>query len=297
MFAPPSSSSKQLLPILSKGSSIVLVASLAARGVVGTIQAYAATKGAVETLVKHFASLLGGRGIRVNAVAPGVVETDMSSFTKTEAGRDLALGMQVFKRLAQPDDIGSVVAFLASEDARWVTGDIVHVDGGSKLRAGRGHHGAVDAYRKPGFAFLRRRSMNNQSNSQQSKTVVDAYYQAGVEGRLREFAPYLHPDFTTTAPNYLPWGGFHLGAAFFRDEVLPNLPDTLDFGRFSYDVFLAENDRVVALVNFGLMGSDAMIKISEHWTVKNGKATSIWVAYFEPQALLDSLGIVHGLKR
>jgi 3-oxoacyl-[acyl-carrier protein] reductase len=83
--------------------------------------------------VKHFASLLGARGIRVNAVAPGVVETDMSSFTKTEAGRDLALGMQAFKRLAQPDDIGGVVAFLASEDARWVTGDIVHVDGGSKL--------------------------------------------------------------------------------------------------------------------------------------------------------------------
>jgi hypothetical protein len=54
---------------------------------------------------------------------------------------------------------------------------------------------------------------------------------------------------------------------------------------------------VVALVNFGLMGRDAMIKISEHWTVKNGKATSIWVAYFEPQALLDSLGIVHSLKR
>ena len=71
---------QQLLPILSKGSSIVLVSSLAARGVVGAIPAYAATKGAVDTLVKHFASLLGERGIRVNAVAPGVVETDMSRF-------------------------------------------------------------------------------------------------------------------------------------------------------------------------------------------------------------------------
>jgi hypothetical protein len=71
----------------------------------------------------------------------------------------------------------------------------------------------------------------------------------------------------------------------------------LDFGRFSYDVFLAEDDRVVALVNFGITGSDAMIKISEHWTVKNGKATSIRVAYFEPQALLDKLSIAHGLKR
>jgi hypothetical protein len=94
-----------------------------------------------------------------------------------------------------------------------------------------------------------------------------------------------------------PWGGFHPGAAFFRDEALPNLPNVLDFGRFSYDVFLAENDRVVVLVNFGLVGNDAMIKISEHWTVQRGKATSIWVAYFEPQALLDKLGIVHGLTR
>ena len=139
--------------------------------------------------------------------------------------------------------------------------------------------------------------MSNRSSDEQSKTVVDAYYQAGVERRLKEFVRYLHPDFTTTAPNHLPWGGFHPGAAFFRDKVLPNLPDVLDFGRFSYDVFLAENDRVVALVNFGLTGSDAMIKISEHWTVKDGEATSIWVAYFEPQALLDKLGIAHSLKR
>ena len=50
------------------------------------LPAYAATKGAIDTLVKHFASALGARGIRVNAVAPGVVETDMSNFTKTDAG-------------------------------------------------------------------------------------------------------------------------------------------------------------------------------------------------------------------
>ena len=49
------------------------------------------------------------------------------------------------------------------------------------------------------------------------------------------------------------------------------------------------------VVNSGLTGSDAMIKISEHWTVRDGKATAIWVAYFEPQALLDKLGIAHGL--
>ena len=97
------------------------------------MSAYAATKGAIDTLVKHFASVLGGRGIRVNAVAPGVVQTDMSNFTKTDAGREYALGMQALKRLAEPDDIGGVVAFLASDDARWITGDTIHVDGGSKL--------------------------------------------------------------------------------------------------------------------------------------------------------------------
>ena len=124
---------QQLLPILHEGSSIVLLSSLAARAAVGTLSAYAATKGAVDTLVKHFASVLGARGIRVNAVAPGVVQTDMSDFTKTDAGRDYTLGMQALKRLAEPGDIGGVVAFLTSDDARWITGDTIHVDGGSKL--------------------------------------------------------------------------------------------------------------------------------------------------------------------
>jgi 3-oxoacyl-[acyl-carrier protein] reductase len=124
---------QQLLPILSEGSSIILTSSLAARAVVGTIPAYAATKGAIDTLVKHFAAALGPRGIRVNAVAPGVVATDMSNFAKTDAGRDYVFGLQTFKRLAEPDDIADVVAFLVSRDARWINGETVHVDGGSKL--------------------------------------------------------------------------------------------------------------------------------------------------------------------
>jgi 3-oxoacyl-[acyl-carrier protein] reductase len=124
---------QQLLPLLKDGSSIVLLSSLAARAAVGTLHVYAATKGAIDTLVKHLAAALGPRGIRVNAVAPGVVQTDMSNFTKTDAGRDFTLGMQALKRLAEPDDIGGVVAFLASNDARWIAGDTIHVDGGSKL--------------------------------------------------------------------------------------------------------------------------------------------------------------------
>jgi NAD(P)-dependent dehydrogenase (short-subunit alcohol dehydrogenase family) len=124
---------QQLLPIMCEGSSVVLVSSLAARAAVGTLSAYAATKGAVDTLVKHFAAALGARGIRVNAVAPGVVQTDMSDFTKTDAGRDFTLGMQALKRLAQPEDVAGAVVFLASDAARWITGDTLQVDGGSKL--------------------------------------------------------------------------------------------------------------------------------------------------------------------
>ena len=124
---------QQLLPVLGDGASIVVTSSLVAHAAVGNLSAYAATKGAIDTLVKHFAFILGTRGIRVNAVAPGVVETDMSNFARTQAGRDFAIGMQALKRIAQPDDIAGAIAFLASDEARWVSGDTLRVDGGSKL--------------------------------------------------------------------------------------------------------------------------------------------------------------------
>jgi 3-oxoacyl-[acyl-carrier protein] reductase len=124
---------QQLLPILGEGGSVVFMSSLGARTTVGTLSAYAATKGAISTLVKYFAAALGPRGIRVNAVAPGVIDTDMSNFAKTEDGRTAILAMQTLKRIGQPDDVASVVAFLASDEARWITGDIIAVDGGSKL--------------------------------------------------------------------------------------------------------------------------------------------------------------------
>ena len=124
---------QQLLPILSEGSSIVVTTSLAAHAAIDGIAAYSMTKGALDTMVKHFALTLGPRGIRINGVAPGIVETDMSEFAKTEQGRKYATDMQALKRMAQPDDIGDAIAFLTSNDARWVTGDILHVDGGAKL--------------------------------------------------------------------------------------------------------------------------------------------------------------------
>ena len=122
-----------LLPVLGDGSSVILVSSLGAHAAVGALSAYAATKGAIDTLVKYFAAALGPRGIRVNAVARGVIDTDMSNLVKTDEGKSFVLGMQALKRIGQPDDVGSVVAFLASQDARWITGDTIRVDGGSKL--------------------------------------------------------------------------------------------------------------------------------------------------------------------
>lgn len=124
---------QQLLPVLGENSSVILLSSLAARSSVNNLSAYAATKGAIDTLARHFASTLGERGIRVNAIAPGIVETDMSNFAKTDAGRNFALGMQALKRVAQPEDIAGAAVFLASDDARWVTGDTLRVDGGSRL--------------------------------------------------------------------------------------------------------------------------------------------------------------------
>ena len=131
---------QQLLPVLGKGSNIVVISSLGARMVVGkpglenpSILAYASTKGALDTLVKNWAAILGPSGIRVNAVAPGVIDTDISTFTKTVAGRETALGMQALKRIGKPEDVADVVVFVASDAARWITGASIPVDGGSKL--------------------------------------------------------------------------------------------------------------------------------------------------------------------
>jgi 3-oxoacyl-[acyl-carrier protein] reductase len=131
---------QQLLPLLGEGSSIVAISSAVVRTIVGksgmenpSILAYASTKGALETLVKHWAAILGPSGIRVNAIAPGIIDTDMSNFTKTEVGRETALAMQALKRLGKPEDVADVVAFVGSDAARWITGASIPVDGGTKL--------------------------------------------------------------------------------------------------------------------------------------------------------------------
>jgi NAD(P)-dependent dehydrogenase (short-subunit alcohol dehydrogenase family) len=117
--------------------AIVNISSSSVRGHVLGVH-YSASKNGIIGITRSMALALAPHGIRVNAVAPGMVPTDMQSFAKMEAGEALkrmaaTLGIQALQRMAAPDDIGAVVAFLASDEARWITGDTLRVDGGSKL--------------------------------------------------------------------------------------------------------------------------------------------------------------------
>lgn len=110
--------------------AIVLTASDSAKvgGVAGG-PAYVASKGAVIGLTHSLAKALGPKGIRVNAVNPGVVRTPMTAAWPT-AVKDKAIELTPLGRLAEPDDIASVACFLASEQAKFVTGEVIEVNGG-----------------------------------------------------------------------------------------------------------------------------------------------------------------------
>lgn len=124
---------QQLLPLMGEGARIILLSSTTARSAPIGASLYASTKGAIDTLVRCLASELGPRGIRVNGLAPGAIETDMAGFLQIPAARDATIGEQALKRVGQPDDIADALLFLASDQSRWVTGRTLEVSGGARL--------------------------------------------------------------------------------------------------------------------------------------------------------------------
>ncbi|MGD8439457.1 MAG: SDR family oxidoreductase [Holophagae bacterium] len=119
------------------GGSIVLMSSAAARVGLPSHEAIAAAKAGVVGLARSAAATYAGSGIRVNVVAPGLVDTPMSSkITGNELMLKASTAMHPLGRIGQPDEVARVIAWLVSDDAGWVTGQVIGVDGGlSSVRA------------------------------------------------------------------------------------------------------------------------------------------------------------------
>ncbi|WAX82211.1 SDR family oxidoreductase [Streptomyces sp. KMM 9044] len=119
---------------LRDGGRIIIISSAATRVAYPRSVVYAMAKGALNTFTLALARELGPRGITVNAVSPGFVETDMNVEKRVTAEATAALAaLSVFNRVGQPADIADVVAFLASDASRWITGQCLDASGGSRL--------------------------------------------------------------------------------------------------------------------------------------------------------------------
>jgi 3-oxoacyl-[acyl-carrier protein] reductase len=125
---------QQGLDRLREGGRIINISSAATRVAFPESVAYSMAKAALEALTRALAKELGPRGVTVNAVAPGFVKTDMNRKRwSTPEGEAAHAAFSVFRRMGRPADVADVVAFLASDDSRWVTGQCIDASGGSFL--------------------------------------------------------------------------------------------------------------------------------------------------------------------
>lgn len=117
--------------VMPQGGSVVFVSTAAAHVGLPSHEAIAASKAGVEGLVRSAAATYGAKGVRVNAVAPGLVETPMTErITRNEASRKASEAMHALGRIGKPEDIASAIAWLLAPEQSWVTGQIIGVDGG-----------------------------------------------------------------------------------------------------------------------------------------------------------------------
>ena len=126
---------QKALPLLNDGGRIINLSTGLARFCNPGYSAYASMKGAIETLTKYQAKELGARGIAVNVVAPGAIETDFAGGAVRDnpnVNKYIA-GTTALGRVGRPDDIGSVVAFLCTDDAKWINAQRIEVSGGMNL--------------------------------------------------------------------------------------------------------------------------------------------------------------------
>lgn len=114
---------------LADGGSIINFSSTTTRVMMPTYATYVATKGAVEQLTRVFAKEVGSRGINVNAVLPGPTNTELFTKGKPQEVIDRLASLNAFNRLGEPDDIAKTVAFLASDDAKWISGQSIGLNG------------------------------------------------------------------------------------------------------------------------------------------------------------------------
>jgi NAD(P)-dependent dehydrogenase (short-subunit alcohol dehydrogenase family) len=122
---------QRALPLLRGGGRIITISSVATRMANATQTSFAMTKGAVETMSMTLANELGAQGITVNAVAPGATRTATNGSVFEAPGlADFIAGATALGRLGESDDVADVVAFLASDAARWITGQVIDASGG-----------------------------------------------------------------------------------------------------------------------------------------------------------------------
>lgn len=122
-----------VVPFMPSGGRIINISTAATRIAFPGITAYSASKGFVDVLTLQLAAELGPKGLLVNAVAPGAIDTRMNTWLREPSAKDMLAQLQALPGIGQPAYIAGVVAFLAGPDGAWTTGQVIDASGGSKL--------------------------------------------------------------------------------------------------------------------------------------------------------------------